>query len=114
MYMDTNMISTTINPRQISFEKQMNQPLKRINGVLQAPSKEEVELQAALEQNMQVFNASIAQMRTNHSNLIRQYNEEIEKLKKAKSNAIYEVDKESDKQMENQIRSVQQELDKII
>jgi hypothetical protein len=47
--MDTNMISTTINPRQISFEKQMNQPLKRINGVLQAPSKEEVELQAALE-----------------------------------------------------------------
>ena len=39
-------------------------------------------------------------MRNNHNNLIKQYNEEIEKFKKAKNDAIDDVDKLQDRAME--------------
>ena len=42
---------------------------------------------------MQVFNSSIAQMRSNHTNLIKQYTEEINKLKQIKKGEENEVDK---------------------
>jgi uncharacterized protein YicC (UPF0701 family) len=113
--MQTNIISDVVNPRQIAYDKSIKAPLPRAShGILQPPSKEEVELQVALEQNMQVFNSSIAQMRQNHANLIKQYNEEIFKLKDEKATAVGEVNAAQDTALEAQIHTVQQELDKII
>ena len=54
---------------------------------------------------MQVFNSSIAQMRSNHATLIKQYNDEIFKLKDQRKIAVEEVNNAQDNALDSQIQN---------
>lgn len=75
------MIADKIDARQMVIQREAFRPLPRNEeGKIQPPTKQDVEFQAVMEQNMQLFANSIAQMRKNHANLMTQYNAEIAKM----------------------------------
>lgn len=113
--MDTNLIADAVNARQVALNKEANRPNERdAAGRIRPPNKQDVEFQAALEQNMEVFANSIAQMRGNHASLMQQYNREIQNMQQYVGQTEKEAVEAQTQALASQIQTIQDEMDKIV
>ena len=63
---------------------------------------------------MQVFANSIAQMRSNHANLMQQYNREIQNMQQYVGQTEKEAVEAQTQALAAQIQTIQDEMDKIV